>query len=99
MSAVLHVKGATGGLNSDRLGERNCEYSLWPLPVSERAKGLAVIAKEHRFRLGSELTVGLLDLHRSWATDEPATPFLKRSGDVVNAAHGVSRFRDRGYDP
>lgn len=74
MKRLLEVKGATGGLNSDRLGERNCHLTLWPLQVPRRLQSIAVIARERRVRLDDSMTVGLLDFVRALATNEPVQP-------------------------
>ncbi len=74
MKRLLGVKGATGGLNSDRFGKRNSHLTLWPLPVSQRLQTIAVIAKEHRVGLGDSMTLGILDFARALATNEPVQP-------------------------
>lgn len=71
MEETLEVKGRTGGLNSDKLGTRNCHFSLWPLSVSKPRRTVAVIAVDRRVRLGDRLTIGLLDIHRVMSTNDP----------------------------
>jgi len=71
MEETLEVKGRTGGLNTDKLGTRNCHLSLWPLSVSKPRQTIAVIAVDKRVRLGDRFTIGLLDINRAMSTNDP----------------------------
>jgi len=71
MKEILSIKGRTGGLNTDRLGGRNCHLSLWPLPVRKPLQSVAVIAVDRRVRLSDGLSIGLLDINRVMSTNDP----------------------------
>lgn len=45
---LLTIKGKTGGLNTARLGGKNCHFWLGPLPVAREYRNCAVIARDLR---------------------------------------------------
>jgi hypothetical protein len=69
MCDILRIKGQTRGLNTNRLGRRNCHLTLWPLTVSRRLQSMAVVAFEHRIDVGDRLSFSVLDLDRQRACD------------------------------
>lgn len=63
MSRLLNVKGRTGGLNTDKLGGKNCHN--WPLPERNEG-GIGAIVNDNSIEvLGRKFFV--LDLlHAVW---------------------------------
>lgn len=71
MRDIFRIKGQTRGLNTNRLGRRNCHLTLWPLDVSRRLKSMAVVAFERRIDVGDRLSFSVLDFNRVLSTNEP----------------------------
>lgn len=52
MERLLHTKAVTGGLNTYKLGGRNCHLWLAPLDVPRSLRGCAVVARDRRVKAG-----------------------------------------------
>ncbi|WP_345259848.1 hypothetical protein [Streptomyces hundungensis] len=66
MYRVLHVKGKTGGLNTDRLGGRNFHAYLAPIPLPMGLRDCAAVAHDIRHPIpGSPASLAALDVRQA----------------------------------
>jgi len=71
MERLLQIKGKTGGLNSDRLAERNCHIWLAPLDVPQSLRGCAAIVSDRRLPLRSAaVQIPSLDIQQAVLSQE-----------------------------
>lgn len=76
MYRLLKVKGATGGLVSDRLQGRNLHPWLAPLPIGKRLETSIAIVRDRTITVsGSRAQVGMFDLTHSVNTHERHSRF------------------------
>jgi hypothetical protein len=62
MYRVLHTKGKTGGLNTDKLGERNFHAYLAPMDLPVDLRDSAAVAHDIKYPIpGSKVSVACLD--------------------------------------
>ena len=71
MGRLLRIKGATGGLNTDRLIPRNCHIWLAPLPVAASLRGYAAVAIDRRVQfVKAGIAIPVLDIDQAILTEE-----------------------------
>ncbi len=71
MSRLLTVKGKTRGLNTDRLGGRNCHLWLAPLDIPEPLRHCSAIVHDRRVKLNHSLAeIPLFDANQAIFTGE-----------------------------
>jgi hypothetical protein len=93
MRRVMEVKDRTGGLNTDRLGERNLHAWLAPLPVRDEDTGCAVVARDKRVALpGTNVRIPMHDFAQSGLN-------LERSTRLVGVRSGPTRIESARGTP
>jgi hypothetical protein len=92
MRRVLEVKDRTGGLNTDRLGDRNLHAWLAPLPVRDEDRVCAAVVRDKRVTLpGTAVRVPMHDFAQSAFSIERHTRFVPiRNGPTrIDSAAGT----------
>lgn len=80
MGRVLSIKGKTGGLNSDRLGSRNCHLWLAPLNIPIDLRESAAIVEDRRVPISStDIRIPFLDYQQAVNTGEGFTRLAPNS--------------------
>ena len=91
MERLLHIKGATGGLNTIRFNGQNCHFWLAPMPIDDSLRGYAAIAHDQRLPVGkSGVAIPSLDVNqavfskerfRRLVPNEAGSPLRSEDGD------------------
>jgi hypothetical protein len=69
MERLLLTKAATGGLNTFKLGGRNCHLWTAPLKMPKALRGCAVVARDQRVEAGL-ISMPLFDGNQAVFTGE-----------------------------
>jgi hypothetical protein len=92
MRRVLEVKDRTGGLNTDRLGDRNLHAWLAPLPVRDEDRACAAVVRDKRVTLqGTAVKIPMHDFAQAAFSIERHTRFVPiRNGSTrIDSAAGT----------
>lgn len=100
MYRVLRIKGATGGLVSDKLEGRNLHPWLAPLPLADRLQTCAAVVYDRTVKLkDSRAKVGMFDLTHAVNTHERFSRIVADPGPSKTALwtpRGTSGRSDMG---
>jgi hypothetical protein len=82
MRDLLLVKGKTRGLNTEKLGGRNCHIWLAPLALPENLRGCA-LAQDRRVKVRTA-EVPILDMNQAINCQERFSRLVTKEADLLS---------------